>query len=293
MKQIKEYGGIYIAMKKTVIGVIFLIIGLLTAGCAEDRSASEQPEPQTEKTASTEQKEETITVEASEDTGDLVESEQEEVKKTPTYQLQENWNIKPINESDNEKVVLLTIDDAPDKHALEMARTLKELDAKAIFFVNGHFLDTEKEKETLKEIYDMGFEIGNHTYNHQALPEVDETVQEEEIIALSDLVEEITGERPKFFRAPHGMNTDFSKQLVKEEGMLLMNWTYGYDWEQEYMTGEAIADIMINTELLSDGSNLLMHDREWTSEGLTDIVTGLREKGFEILDPDLIETTTE
>lgn len=277
-------------MKKTILGILILVTGLGLAGCNQENAAEEELSVETVKTKTTEQKEDAVTIVNEDPKSEKVEANEEEP--VPAYQLQKNWNLKPIDSSDNEQVALLTIDDAPDKHALEMAKTLKELDAEAIFFVNGHFLDTDEEKEILKEIYDMGFEIGNHTYSHQALPEVDENSQEEEILKLNDLVEEITGERPKFFRAPFGMNTDFSRELVKRENMLLMNWTYGYDWEQQYMSKEAIADIMVNTELLTNGANLLMHDREWTAEGLGAIVEGLRKKGYEILDPDLIEVSS-
>lgn len=277
-------------MKKTILGILILVTGLGLAGCNQENAAKEKLSAETAETKTTEQKEDAVTVVNEDLKPEEAEIIEEEI--IPAYRLQKNWNLKPIDSSDNEQVALLTIDDAPDKHALDMAKTLKELDADAIFFVNGHFLDTEEEKEILKEIYDMGFEIGNHTYSHQALPEVDEKSQEEEIIKLSDLVEEITGERPKFFRAPFGMNTDFSRELVKRENMLLMNWTYGYDWEQQYTSKEAIADIMVNTELLSNGANLLMHDREWTAEGLGAIVEGLRNKGYEILDPDLIEISS-
>ncbi|WP_245830922.1 polysaccharide deacetylase family protein [Sediminibacillus massiliensis] len=218
------------------------------------------------------------------------EQESPEVEISPKYELTENWRVKPLEDGVDEQVVLLTIDDAPDEHALQMAETLNELDAGAIFFVNGHFLDTEEEKDTLRKIHEMGFLIGNHTFNHQALGEVDEQTQKEEIIKLNDLIEDIIGERPKFFRAPHGQNTDYSKKLAEEEGMLLMNWSYGYDWNEEYMTKEAIADIMVNTELLGNGANLLMHDREWTANALEDIVKGLRNKGFEPIDPKLLET---
>ena len=131
-----------------------------------------------------------------------------------------------------------------------MAKTLKELDAPAIFFVNGHFIDTEEEQARLKEIYDLGFPIGNHTKTHANLKHITEQEQQEEIQMVSDTVEQVTGERPKFFRAPYGVNSDFRKAFVKEDGMLLMNWTYGYDWEKQYMDATAIADIMVNTELL-------------------------------------------
>lgn len=216
------------------------------------------------------------------------EAEKEEVE--ALYAINEAiWSLEPLEEETNSKVALLTIDDAPDTYALEMAETLEKLDVQAIFFVNGHFLETDEEKEMLKQIYDKGFMIGNHTYSHDDLQTLSEAEQKEEIITVNEQIESITGEKPVFFRAPFGQNTDYSKQLVENEDMVLMNWTYGYDWDQEYMEKEAIADIMINSEFLNDGANLLMHDREWTNEALEDIVKGLQNKGYEIADPHAIQ----
>ncbi|HHU19952.1 MAG TPA: polysaccharide deacetylase family protein [Bacilli bacterium] len=209
----------------------------------------------------------------------------------PLYQVnQVSWAVEPITDEAESKVALVTIDDAPDKYALEMAQTLKEHNVPAIFFVNGHFIQTEEKQQILREIYEMGFSIGNHTYSHPNLAEITEDEQRKEIVELNDLIEEIIGERPSFFRAPFGVNPDFTKEIVEAEGMVLMNWTYGYDWESAYMEAEALADIMVNTEFLRDGANLLMHDREWTSQALADIVTGLRDKGYEFVDPKTIQT---
>ena len=72
--------------------------------------------------------------------------------------------------------------------------------------------------------------------------------------------------------------------------MELMNWTYGYDWEKEYQTADALTNIMLNTEYLNNGANLLMHDRTWTLEAIPDIIDGLREKGYELLDSRLIQS---
>ncbi|WP_075617418.1 polysaccharide deacetylase family protein [Paenisporosarcina indica] len=207
----------------------------------------------------------------------------------PLYVLNEaNWTFKPIADAPK-KVVLLTIDDAPDKHALEMAKTLKALNTPAIFFVNGHFLDTDEEKAVLKEIHDLGFAIGNHTQTHANLKDLSEEQQRAEIMQTNETVESIIGEKPKFFRAPFGSNTDFSRALVKNEGMLLMNWTYGYDWEKQYQNAEALTNIMVNSEYLTNGANLLMHDREWTAAALKGIVDGLRGKGYEMIDPATIQ----
>ncbi|MCM3710074.1 polysaccharide deacetylase family protein [Sporosarcina luteola] len=217
------------------------------------------------------------------------EEEAQPVEQIPQYELNpKTFSIQPIGDA-NPRVVLLTIDDAPDKRALDMAKTLKKLDAPAIFFINGHFIATDDKKVILKEIHDMGFTIGNHTKTHANLKTLSEEEQREEIISVNDLVEEVTGERPRFFRAPFGANTDFSNTLALDEGMLVMNWTYGYDFEREYMTKEKIADIMVNTELLRHGSNLLMHDRDWTADALEEIVNGLRGKGYEFVDPNLIK----
>lgn len=276
-------------MKKIIAAGLTLF--LLTACSNEPANVSKEPAPAKDSEDKTVNIEETGGTETEDNQEDAAVSEEaEEVVQEPQYKINENnWSIEPIADQ-NAKVVLLTIDDAPDKHALKMAEDLKALDAPAIFFVNGHFLDTPEEKEILKKIHDMGFVIGNHTYSHSALPDLSPEKQKEEIISLSDLVESITGERPKFFRAPFGQNTDYSRQIAAEEKMALMNWTYGYDWEKQYQTKEAITDIMINSPFLNNGANLLMHDRTWTSEGLTDIVKGLREKGYETLDPNKIQT---
>jgi peptidoglycan-N-acetylglucosamine deacetylase len=274
-------------MKKIIAsGMILLMLTACTGGSS---NVSEDTEPVEE---AKEQKENLDVTEAEHEPKDEKATPEQTVKVVhePQYKINEaNWSIQPIADQ-NAKVVLLTIDDAPDEHALKMAEDLKAVDAPAIFFVNGHFLDTPEEKEVLKKIHEMGFSIGNHTYNHSSLPDLSPEKQKEEILLLNDLVESITGERPKYFRAPFGLNTDYSRQVAAEEKMALMNWTYGYDWEKQYQTKEAITDIMVNSPYLNDGANLLMHDRTWTSEGLIDIVKGLREKGYETLDPNKIQT---
>jgi peptidoglycan/xylan/chitin deacetylase (PgdA/CDA1 family) len=215
-------------------------------------------------------------------------NENNEEDKEPLYQIENNVTVRPIDDAP-EEVVLLTIDDAPDNYGVEMAEILQDMDAGAIFFVNGHFLQSEEGEQQLKDIYKLGFEIGNHTMTHQNLSDLSEEEQYEEIVQLNDLVEDIIGERPRFFRAPFGVNTDYSKQLMEEEDMQWMNWSYGYDYFEEYMEAEALEEIMVETEHLGNGANLLMHDREFTKDALRGIVEGLRDKGYEIVDPEMIK----
>src|SRR5699024_3643122 len=202
----------------------------------------------------------------------------------------ETSSIVPADEHTDAKAVLLTIDDAPDQNAVDMAKTLKNLDVPAIFFVNGMFIESEEGQSMLKEIHNLGFEIGNHTYNHFNMQELTPEDVSLEIADTSDLIEEAIGERPRFFRAPFGVNSEASIKVAEEENMTVMNWTYGFDWEPDYQESSALADIMVNTEMLSDGANLLMHDRSWTAEALPDIVTGIQDKGYSFIDPALISS---
>ncbi|WP_165995101.1 polysaccharide deacetylase family protein [Bacillus sp. Cs-700] len=281
----------------------WMMLALLVFVAACSTNAGSEPNTDASKNEASNSQQASNEEETSEDSSDeeadsKEASDQEEKKEEeeataeetePEYRLNEAfWGFEPINDAPAE-AVLLTIDDAPDKNAVEMAKTLKELDAPAIFFVNGHFIDTDEEKARLKEIYEMGFAIGNHTMTHADLKSLSEDEQKEEILKLNEMIEEVIGEKPKFFRAPFGSNTDYSKSLAKEEGMLVMNWTYGYDWVKEYQNKAALADIMVNSPLLQNGANLLMHDRDWTAAAMSDIVSGLRDKDYDLINPEQIE----
>lgn len=276
-------------IKKTNFLLLLTMLVIALSACSDDAG---------EKKSTAEDEEEKNTETTEENTSDEEAKEDEEADKAyeedklkATYEVNENWFVKPKDgEDESEDVVLITIDDAPDEHAVEMAEKLDEMDIPAIFFVNGHFLESDEEKEMLKKIDELGFPIGNHTMTHPDLATISEEEQKDEILGVNELVEEIIGKKPEFFRAPYGSNTDYTKELAKEEDMLLMNWVYGYDWEAEYQEADALADIMVNTDLLGDGAILLMHDRDWTNDALKDIITGLQDKGYNMLDPEKIIT---
>ena len=201
--------------------------------------------------------------------------------------------VQPIADDGNKQVALLTFDDAPQQpnsYTVKIAETVKSKDANAIFFVMGQFLTVEQAREDIKTVYDMGFEIGNHSYSHPDFQSLTYDEQLEEIKTTNDLIEEITGERPRFLRAPYGQYNEDTIAIAEAEGMTIMNWTYGYDWVEEFMEGTALADVMVNSKYLGDGANLLMHDRPWTNDAIGAIIDGLRAKGIAIVDPNVIES---
>ncbi|QDY44595.1 polysaccharide deacetylase family protein [Planococcus glaciei] len=131
----------------------------------------------------------------------------------PKYRLNPaNWNMEPISDAPAE-AVLITIDDAPADHSVEMAATLKELDVPAIFFVNGHFLDSDEEKANLKKNSRDGLCHRQPYYNHNNLKTIGEEQQQEEILSLSEAVEEIIGEKPKVLPCAERLEHRFQQSV--------------------------------------------------------------------------------
>src|SRR5699024_8320052 len=254
-----------------------LLSTLLLAGCKNEAQVPEESENETnEDTTEQVTDENTNDNEADNDadTDDTNEDENEAEEVTYQYRINpETFSVEPIdgNEDNDEKLVLLTFDDAPYGNTIEIAEALKERDVKALFFINGMYMEDEEGFETIQKVHEMGFEIGNHTHTHAKLDDYSESDQLEEIIKTNDIIKEATGEKPRFFRAPHGVMTDYAKQVIEDENMTWMNWSFGYDWESEYQNSDALVDITLNTEFLGDGANILMHDREWTAEAIPEI----------------------
>lgn len=274
-------------MKKVILSTV-LISTLLLSACQDDAASSNEDTSAVDETT---EEVETTEEDATEEEEVVEEEVEEEEDLAYQYEINPNiFSVEPIDgeTAEDEKLVLLTFDDAPYGNSLEIAEALEERGVNAIFFVNSMYMEDEEGKAAIQDLHERGFEIANHTHTHAKLDDYSEENQREEIITTNDIVEEATGERPRFFRAPHGIMTEYSKQVVAEEGMTWMNWSFGYDWEVQYQDADALADITLNTELLGNGANILMHDREWTAAAVPTIVDGLIEQGFTIVDPKLI-----
>ena len=280
---------------------ILLLTGMLLTACTANNQENDEASPA-----------QTTSSEASEITSQHHDSSKESNHQTTdtteevasdeaTYYIDpDSSSVVPITEDTNPNVVLATVDDVPRKLPETPTSSVKEAKAMAdrgiygIFFVNGMYLqgeDGEEGRQALKEIADMGHVIGNHTLTHYSLDEIpDEETLRHEIIGNQDIIEEVIGYRPHFFRPPHGIQSDDLEAILEEENMISMNWSYGFDWDETYSDPNALADIMINTELLSPGANLLMHDLTWTSEAMPTILDGIEAKGYEFVDARKIAT---
>ncbi|PZD93498.1 polysaccharide deacetylase family protein [Paenibacillus sambharensis] len=209
---------------------------------------------------------------------------------SPLYRMNEAYRFVPIEESTPAKVVLLTFDDGPKERDLleSMLDTLEKHNAKAVFFVNGY--RAKANPELLKLIADSGHSIGNHSWDHIDLKKEKADVVRKQIGDVQELVNEVTGSKPKLFRPPFGSGGDSVQEVAKNEGLLYMTWSNGsLDWDPKNKNkpDAVITNVM---DQLHPGANILMHELPWTAEALDQLLTKLEGKGYGFIDPETIQT---
>ncbi len=203
----------------------------------------------------------------------------------PGYHINKNIDLVPNDPKGNKKVILITIDDGPSKYGRDMVATLLRHKAPAIFFINGIH-----DKDNVGNIAfesKLGFYIGNHTWDHANLTKIKKEKVQKEIDDNTKLITKETGKAPKFFRSPFGMGNSYIKNLVKKDGMISMNWSgAAKDWEKSTRDKKVfLKNVMAD---LHPGEILLIHEHEWTSKYLDELLTTLEAKGYTFLDPNQI-----
>ncbi len=121
--------------------------------------------------------------------------------------------------------VLLTFDDGPDPHDTPLLLDLlDEHGRKAVFFVIGE--KVRRYPELAREIVRRGHELGNHTMTHPVgfLWGAGSIRTRREITGCSRAIEEATGIRPRWFRAPAGHRNWFTHPILRECGLELIGW---------------------------------------------------------------------
>lgn len=205
-----------------------------------------------------------------------------EITNTKGYTMGADFRINPIDSNDNKKVVLLTIDDGPSRQSVQILDILDKHNVKAIFFING--THHKANPSVIDEEFKRGHSIGNHTWSHQNLKQISEEKAKQEIDSNTKIIFETTGENPKFFRAPYGINSDFSRSYVKSQSMLSMNWSASpKDWEKPAHDKKVFVENVMKT--LHNGDIILMHENTWSRDALEDLILAIQSKGYTFLDP--------
>jgi hypothetical protein len=99
-------------------------------------------------------------------------------------------------------------------------RWLSELGAPATFFVIGEDLAHPAAHAALERLHHAGHELANHSFHHRYdLTRQDRATMEDDVGRGSDALQELTGERPRGFRAPGYTVTDELLALLPSLGI--------------------------------------------------------------------------
>lgn len=255
--------------KKLYIISIFIFVIIITYGISLT---------QTEAPIQPKEPEELIQVKGVEINGIKTNTENEE-----KYKIISRAVVVPINILNKDKAVLLTIDDGPSIRTKEIMAVLKNHNANAIFFINGK--NDKNNPGVIKEIEEGGFSLGNHTWSHMNLKkQVNDSIIETEINKTTNLIKNSTGEYPRFFRAPYGESNPKIRKIIKDDGMLFMDWSgAAMDWDKSTSDQDVfVGNVMKNVH---SGSIILLHEHPWSLANLDALLNKLEEEGYTYVNP--------
>lgn len=184
--------------------------------------------------------------------------------------------------------VALTFDDGPAPAATpQFLRVLAEHDVRATFFVLG--AEARKAPWLLTEVAAAGHEIGVHGWDHRCLLRKTPARTHRELRATRDLIEDLTGTRPCWFRPPYGVFSTASLVSARRLGLRPILWsTWGFDWT-EGCTPDSIHRRV--TRHLGTGGTILLHDSDITTGNgawratlgaLPAIIADCRRRGLDV-----------
>ena len=161
--------------------------------------------------------------------------------------------------------------------------TLKKHDAKAAFFVTGHYLDSNP--DIIKRMADEGHLVCNHTDKHADLTKISDKEEfAKQVDGLAQRYREITGEdMPKYLRPPEGKYSERELQMSEELGYTNVFWSFAYkDWlvDDQPSPEEAKKKIISRTH---NGMVALFHATSKTNcDILDDVLTQWENMGYTV-----------
>ncbi|CAG9203809.1 Polysaccharide deacetylase family protein [Paraburkholderia tropica] len=166
-----------------------------------------------------------------------------------------NWTHLPASSAPGaDRRLALTIDDGPDPEITpRVLDLLDEYGAHATFFCIGE--RARQHPKWIEAIVARGHAVENHSQRHRHTFSLSGPgALRREIEAAQRTLTEISGTRPRFFRAPAGLRNPFLEPVLCALGLQLASWTRrGFDTRerdprtvaQRLLTGLAPRDILL------------------------------------------------
>lgn len=181
-----------------------------------------------------------------------------------------------------EKKVALSFDAAWGNQDTEkILEILKKHNLKVTFFMTGGWV--KEYPDDVKAIAAAGHDLGNHSENHKEMSKLTKAEIKQELMEVHNRVKELTGAEMNLFRPPYG---DYNNQLIKTAascGYYTIQWSVdSLDWKNYGV--QDIVERVLNHKDLQPGAIILMHNgAKYTAQALEAVITGLQEKGYEIV----------
>ena len=157
-------------------------------------------------------------------------------KRSISVSINETAKLPIFRVNTEEKEVALTFDInwAEEDHLDEILQILKKYDAKGTFFIMGGWVNyTDDNKEKLKNIYNDGHEIGNHSYIHPNFMNITEERMNDELKKTEDIIYETIGYNTKLFRFPSGSYNEKALNYVMSKGYKCIQWDVdSVEWKE-------------------------------------------------------------
>ena len=170
--------------------------------------------------------------------------------------------------------VALTIDDGPDPSITPAVLDLLDAHrARATFFCIARH--AEQHAPLCREIVRRGHSVQNHSFDHaHTFSLLGPHAMRREVARAQDSLAQITGQRPRFFRAPAGLRNLFLAPVLHALDLQLVAWTRrGFDTVRRDP-----ADVLARLARgLAAGDILLLHDHH------TALAAGGRPVTLEVL----------
>jgi peptidoglycan/xylan/chitin deacetylase (PgdA/CDA1 family) len=174
------------------------------------------------------------------------------------------------------KYVAFTFDDGPGIYTDKLLDSLEKYHSQATFFVLGNRVNSYKSE--LKREFELGMEIGSHTYSHKNLKTLSKSEISSEISKASKAIENIIGEKPSLLRPPYG---NYNQTVSKKAGAPMIYWSVDtLDWK--YKKTNYVCNTILKQA--KDSDIILLHDIHETSvNGFIKALPTLRKKGYELV----------
>lgn len=208
--------------------------------------------------------------------------------------------LKRMDYSNNgEKIVFLTFDDGTSTTVTpQILKTLKDENVKATFFLTGQNIERggEKAKELIKQEFEEGHAIANHSYSHDYgilypnrvlnLESFKEDFKKTDVILKDVLGPYFSTE---VIRCPGGhMSWKGMQPLDKyldENGIASIDWNaLSGDAEGKKKNPQELYDYAVKTSAGKDMVVVLMHDtygKENTAKALPQIIKYFKDNGYQ------------